>query len=74
VSKDGQSFTALNAMQNKISELVDTTGVQWFRCSIDARRKYRYVKVIAKNYGKLPNWHPGKGENAFIFVDEIEVK
>ena len=74
VSKDGQSFTALNAIQNKISELVDTSGVQWFRYTMDAKTKYRYVKVVAKNYGTLPIWHPGKGEDAFIFVDEIEVK
>ncbi len=74
VSKDGQNFTALNSIQNTISELLDTTSVQWFQNTLDARAKYRYIKVVAKNYGKLPNWHPGKGENAFIFVDEIEVR
>jgi len=34
----------------------------------------RYVKVIAKNYGKLPEWHQGAGGDAFIFIDEITVK
>jgi predicted alpha-1,2-mannosidase len=33
----------------------------------------RYVKVKAKNYGKLPNWHMGAGGEAFIFIDEISV-
>ena len=33
----------------------------------------RYIKVFAENYGKLPDWHPGAGGDAFIFVDEIEV-
>ena len=33
----------------------------------------RYVKVKAKNYGKLPNWHMGAGGDAFIFIDEISV-
>lgn len=34
----------------------------------------RYIKIKAINYGKLPDWHPGKGGDAFIFIDEIEVK
>ena len=34
----------------------------------------RYVKVLAKNYGTLPEGHQGVGGDAFIFVDEIEVK
>lgn len=34
----------------------------------------RYVKVIAKNYGTIPEWHPGAGGEAFIFVDEFWVK
>lgn len=36
--------------------------------------KARYVKVIATNYGKLPDWHPGKGEQAWLFADEIIAK
>jgi len=34
----------------------------------------RYVRVKATNYGKLPAWHAGKGEPAFIFTDEIIVE
>jgi predicted alpha-1,2-mannosidase len=33
----------------------------------------RYVKVKAKNYGTLPQWHQGAGGEAFIFIDEITV-
>ena len=33
--------------------------------------KYRCYKIIAKNVSKLPSWHPGKGEKAWIFIDEI---
>ena len=31
----------------------------------------RYVRVHAYNLGKIPAWHPGAGEDAYIFVDEI---
>lgn len=31
----------------------------------------RYVKVIAKNFGKIPSGKPGEGTDAWLFVDEI---
>ncbi|MEO8146810.1 MAG: GH92 family glycosyl hydrolase [Bacteroidia bacterium] len=31
----------------------------------------RYVKVIAKPFGKLPAWHISAGETAWLFADEI---
>jgi hypothetical protein len=34
----------------------------------------RYVKVFAKNFGKLPEWHQGFGGDAFIFIDEITIR
>lgn len=33
----------------------------------------KYIKVIANPVSKLPHWHPGKGEKAWIFTDEIFV-
>lgn len=36
----------------------------------------RYIKIIAKNLGDLPDWHLGAPYDgkAWIFVDEIEIK
>ncbi|HEY8559367.1 MAG TPA: GH92 family glycosyl hydrolase [Pyrinomonadaceae bacterium] len=36
--------------------------------------KARYVRVRAYNSGKIPAWHPGAGDDAFIFVDEIIIE
>jgi len=33
----------------------------------------RYLKVKAKNHGKIPAWHPGSGNDAFIFIDEVQI-
>jgi hypothetical protein len=33
----------------------------------------KYIKIIATPVGKLPAWHPGKGDKAWIFIDEILV-
>ena len=33
----------------------------------------RYVKVVALSESSIPAWHGGKGNPAFLFVDEITV-
>lgn len=30
-----------------------------------------YLKIVVRNLKKLPDWHPGKGEPAWVFIDEI---
>lgn len=34
----------------------------------------RYLKIVARNNGVIADGHPGAGQNAWLFVDEIEVK
>lgn len=31
----------------------------------------KHIQIRAKNYGNLPEWHPGKGNPAWLFIDEI---
>ena len=42
--------------------------------SLKTKVKARYIKVVAQNIGKLPMWHGGAGQDAYIFVDEITVE
>jgi hypothetical protein len=51
----------------------DTTRILPFTVSKKISN-VRYVKVFAKNFGKLPYWHQGYGGDAFIFIDEITIK
>jgi hypothetical protein len=37
-------------------------------------KKARYIKVIAKNGGPCPDWHPGKGGATWIFADEVLIE
>jgi uncharacterized membrane protein len=32
---------------------------------------YTHYKVVARPLKKLPPWHPGKGEPAWVFIDEV---
>ena len=34
-------------------------------------KKVSRLQIRAKNYGILPEWHPGKGNPTWLFVDEI---
>ena len=34
----------------------------------------RTIRVVARNHGALPDWHPGAGEDAWLFVDEVVVE
>jgi hypothetical protein len=49
---------------------VVTTSVFTTRKTVSAK----YIKVTATSFGKMPDWHEGRGEPTFIFIDEISVK
>lgn len=34
----------------------------------------RYIKIVAKNFGKVPAWHEDAGSPTYLFLDEIEIK
>jgi hypothetical protein len=34
----------------------------------------RYIRIQAENVGFCPDWHPGAGGKAWLFVDEIIVQ
>ncbi|MDH7605928.1 MAG: glycoside hydrolase family 92 protein, partial [Melioribacter sp.] len=36
--------------------------------------KCRYVRLKAKNIGICPDWHIGKGDKAWLFIDEITIE
>jgi hypothetical protein len=33
----------------------------------------RYVRIVAKNYGVIPDGEPGGGNKSWLFIDEIEI-
>lgn len=43
-----------------------------FACRVDPAT-VQYIKIVATPVAKLPGWHPGKGDKAWIFIDEVLV-
>ncbi|MDX2171771.1 MAG: GH92 family glycosyl hydrolase [Bacteroidota bacterium] len=74
VSNDNKKFSLVGTVENHITPDNETIQTQKFEKQLAKFVNARYVKIVAKNFGKLPDWHLGKGDNAFIFVDEIEIK
>lgn len=48
-------------------------GFGWYTVAENGPFKVRYIRITAKNHGKLPPTHPGAGGNSWIFIDEIMV-
>jgi len=72
ISTDGKDFSSLGVITNTIP--LDRGGS--FMREFEKRVRHgkaRYVRVVARNIGVNPTWHPGAGEQAFIFADEIVI-
>jgi hexosaminidase len=72
VSNDGKNFTSVKKIPMAATP-PKGSAVQQIGVAADGK-KGRYVRVYAKNYGKLPDNHPGNGNPAWLFVDEIAVE
>ncbi len=73
-SEDNVNFTYFGSINNTLDPKLEENTILNFTSNETKGKKARYVKVIAKNFGKLPEWHQGAGGDAFIFVDEITIK
>jgi predicted alpha-1,2-mannosidase len=72
ISDDNVNFTYFGSVNNTLDPKIEENII--LNYTANETKKARYVKVIAKNFGKLPEWHQGAGGDAFIFVDEITLK
>jgi alpha-L-fucosidase len=70
-SMDGIHYEILGQMTGSLPKNNDCEiRIQSFE-SGDHSAKARYIRIIAKNIGVCPAWHPGNGMEAWLFADEI---
>ena len=74
VSNDGINFTSVAKVGHDLDWNTEEKILKKLATELPQKVKTRYLKVLAKNYGALPKGHLGFGGDAFIFIDEIEVK
>lgn len=73
ISEDNINFTKVGTVDNTIEPKEYEVVIKPFELKFKLQ-KARYVKVIATNFGKLPEWHQGFGGDAFIFIDEVTIE
>ncbi|MCX6307053.1 MAG: GH92 family glycosyl hydrolase [Bacteroidetes bacterium] len=73
ISDDNVDFKRLAAIPNDVDEHHDGAITREFSLSSKGI-KCRYIKVLAKNRGTCPAWHPGAGNKSWIFADEITIE
>ena len=71
-SADGITWQQFGKVQNNIPADDYTSRRQ--ELGIEQPGQARFIRIKAKNFGKLPDWHQGAGYPAFIFTDEIIIQ
>jgi len=75
ISYDGENYeesTKMTIPSTETHELKAKT--QYFILNINPERKIKSIRIKATNFGACPDWHLGKGNPTWLFVDEIEIK
>ena len=72
VSEDGKNFERVFFGEYPEMQESDRNGLYVHKQTF-APVKARYMRIMASPENVMPDWHPGKGYPAFLFVDEIVV-
>ena len=72
LSDDGKNYKLAATVNTKVDVKELEPQTQQYTAPIN--KKARYIKLIAKQYGALPEWHESKGSQSYIFADEITVE
>ena len=73
VSEDGFTYTEIAKVEYPMEDRHEPNGVKEYSITFP-ETSARYLKVSATTLEALPDWHPGAGYGAFLFIDEITVK
>jgi len=73
LSTDGETFTELSSFAMNLAPDDAGPRIHPFALSFPAE-PLRYLRIHAHNVGTCPDWHPGAGGKAWLFVDEVIVE
>jgi hexosaminidase len=69
ISEDGKAFTTVKSWKQEESSVKG----RWLTFDLSPTRA-RYVRILARNAGNIPDGFPGAGHPAWLFSDEIVVE
>ncbi len=73
VSQNGKDFRRAAEVENGVNSQRVSILVKGFTAHFN-NIEARYIRVVAKNIGVCPPWHPGAGNKAWLFVDEVTIR
>ena len=72
LSDDGKTFRPFATADHAVGDRARGPRVEELVARAPADRA-RFVRVRARAMGRCPSWHPGAGDPAWLFADEIRV-
>lgn len=71
-STDGINYKKHGKIENNISSKENNSIIHNFKS--ENKIKARYIRITAKTFGTIPEWHLGAGNPSWLFIDEIWVE
>jgi hexosaminidase len=71
LSSDGIQYQPADGMRPELLTIREPVAIDYSQVRINTSA--RYIRIVAKNRGICPEGHPGAGEKAWLFLDEIMV-
>ena len=72
-SQDGETWRVVKRVDNEVSEKSEDVSINRLTANFPTQST-RYIRVLAKNRGECPEWHPGAGGKTWMFCDEVMVR
>ncbi len=69
-SNDGKKFKFLKSKKIKPTKEGESIGLHFEEISFP-KNKTKFIKVVIKPLPSIPEWHAGKGNAPWLFIDEI---
>ncbi len=73
-STDGRDWRLVDRRVTERTVVPDATSRELVAFELPRSIRTRWVRVVARGGRRLPGWHSGAGELAWIFADEIQVR
>ncbi len=74
VSDDGTAWQPVAIIANDVPVEREGALLHVFEAVTLDRTRARFIRVVGRNAGALPAWHPGAGRPSWLFLDEVVVR
>jgi hexosaminidase len=72
VSEDGLKYRNVGIVNNSEEYQGAINKLKSFKVSFPKVR-VKSIKIEVKNYGEIPDWHGGRGQQSYLFIDEVVI-